>query len=251
MNQDGTLADFDRAIEKGGARKSSRAIGAALTGCLYALLALIALLPPPLPPDTMILSETTVRLLPDTPHKTTPRPPPPFLAPLIRPHAESASPPDFTVAPAAIPLRAPLPAFAPVSSSLAGGITASLGASAGSANGKNGNGEAASGCFDAVWAQAVTNHVGRFYRYPRSANGATGIVMMDFTVRRSGRLDMLQVGKTSGSDSLDRVAYEMVRHAVPLPRIPERMHAERVTVELPIGFGADVANLQPSPGTCE
>jgi protein TonB len=250
MDQQVPLADFARGPRKGGAQTSSRVFGASLTACLYASLALFALLRPPMTAE-VTLSETTVLLMPVTPHKTTPRPPPPFLAPLIRPHAESASPPDFTVAPAAIPLRAPLPAFAPVSSSLAGGITASLGASAGSANGKNGNGEAASGCFDAVWAQAVTDHVGRFYRYPRSANGATGIVMMDFTVRRSGRLDMLQVGKTSGSDSLDRVAYEMVRHAVPLPRIPERMHAERVTVELPIGFGADGANLRPSPGTCE
>jgi protein TonB len=250
MDQDVPLADFARGPRKGGGRTSSRAMAAGLTACLYASLALLALLSPPMAAE-VTLSETTAILLPDRPHKTTPRPPAPFMAPLIRPHAESASPPDFTVAPTAVPLRAPLPAFAPVSSPLAGGITASLGASAGSANGKNGDGEAASGCFDAVWAQAVTNQVGRFYRYPRGADGATGIVMMDFTVRRSGRLDMLQVGKTSGSDSLDRVAYEMVRKAQPLPRIPERMHAERVTVELPIGFGVEGANLHPSPGTCE
>ena len=64
---------------------SSRAIGAALTGCLYALLALIALFQPPLPRDTMILSETTVRLLPDMPSKTDLPTPPPVPVRLLRP----------------------------------------------------------------------------------------------------------------------------------------------------------------------
>jgi len=250
MNQDGTLADFDRATEKGGARKSSRAIGAALTGCLYALLALIALLPPPLP-DTMILSETTVRLLPDMPSKTDLPTPPPVPVRLLRPHVESIAPPDFTVASVTPASPVPLPAIAPLSTPILGGAPSGPGASAGSANGIVGTGDAVSGCFDAAWARAVRDQIGEFYRYPPSAMGAHGLVMMQFTVHTSGRLEMLKVATGSGNKWLDRAAYDMVREAQPLPHIPNRMHAMRVIAEMAISFGDSDVSFPGSPNTCE
>ena len=251
MNQDGPLADFDRGTRKGGARKSSRAIGAGLTTCLYALMALFALLPPPLPPHTMILSETTVVLAPDMPSKTDLPTPPPVPVRLLRPHVESIAPPDFTVATVTPPSPVPLPAIAPLSTPILGGTPSGPGASAGSGNGIFGTGNAASGCFDAAWARAVRDRIGEFYRYPPSAMGAHGVVMMQFTVHASGRLEMLKVATSSGNKWLDRAAYDMVHEAQPLPHIPGRMHAMRVIAEMAISFGAAGVGFPGSPDTCE
>lgn len=81
--------------------------------------------------------------------------------------------------------------------------------------------------------------------------GATGIVMMDFTVRRSGWVEEVEVGKSSGNHSLDHAAYEMVRHAAPVPPIPNRMHTDQARVELPINFGVEGATFQPSADSCQ
>ena len=250
MNQDLLLADFARGPAKAGVRKSSRAIATALTACLYALLALIALLPPPLPTDTAILSETTVMLVRDMPSKTDLPTPPPVPVRLLRPHVESIAPPDFTVATVTPPSPVPLPAIAPLSAPILGGNPSGPGASAGSGNGLIGTGNAASGCFDAVWARAVRDRIGQFYRYPRSAMGTRGVVMMQFTVHASGRLEMLKVATSSGNKWLDRAAYDMVHEAQPLPHVPDRMHAMRVMAEMAIGFGADGVSFPGSPDTC-
>lgn len=249
MNHDVRLADFAPGRPQSDARTSTRVTGAALTVCVYGCLALLALLPSPISQPNLPVLKTITILLPSPPRTRTERTAP-FLAPLIRPRAENIAPPDFTVASAAPPAPAPLPAIEPLSTPLLGGRPSGSGASAGSANGTNGDGDAVSGCFDAAWAQAVTNRISQFYR-PRSLRGATGIVMMDFTVRRSGWVEDVEVGKSSGNDRIDRVAYEMVRRAVPLPRIPDRMHTDQARVELPMNFGVEGAIFQPSPNTCQ
>jgi protein TonB len=250
MNQDVPLADFAHGPRKGGASPSSRVVAAVLTAGIYALLFLVALIPPPRAPE-ITLSETTALLLPDPPAKTD-RPAPPLLPMLlIRPHVESVAPPDFTVATLTPPSPVPLPAIAPLSTPLLGGIPSGAGASAGSANGSMGTGDAASGCFDAAWARAVRDQIGHYYHYPRGARGARGIVMMQFTVHRSGRVEMLKVGTSSGNKWLDREAYDMVREAEPLPQVPERMHARRVKAQMPINFGVEGAIFSPTPDSCE
>jgi TonB family protein len=250
MNQDGPLADFDRGRRKSGARKSSRAIAAGLTTCLYALMALFALLPQPMAAVT-VLSETTVMLVPDMPSKTDLPTPPPVPVRLLRPHVESIAPPDFTVATVTPPSPAPLPAIAPLSTPMLGGTPSGTGALASSGNGTVGTGGAVSGCFDAAWARAVRDRIGEFYRYPSSAMGAHGVVMMQFTVHASGRLEMEKVATSSGNKWLDRAAYDMVHEAQPLPHVPPRMHAMRVLAEMAIGFGAAGVSFPGSPDTCE
>lgn len=230
-------------------RTSSRVTAAGLMLCVYGLLAFLALLPSAPPPEPAP-REIFALLLPDRPHEKNTRPPAPFLAHLIRPHVENISPPDFTVAAANPPTPAPLPASATPASPLAGGVPGGEYGSAGSANGTSGTGNAVSGCFDAVWAQAVTDRIARFFRWPRFAPHATGLVMVDFTVRRSGRLDALKIGTSSGNSDLDWAAYDMVRRAQPLPAIPDRMHMAWIEVELPVNFGMSDADLHPSPGTC-
>jgi protein TonB len=122
---------------------------------------------------------------------------------------------------------------------------------AGSGNG-NGSGNGLAGCFDAVWARAVTDHVRPFFYYPGAARAqhATGVVMVDFVVLRDGRLDKLEIGKSSGDWALDHAAYNIVRKAQPMPAIPEHMHLKRIEVVLPIDFGIKGANLKPTPGDC-
>ena len=121
MNQDVPLADFAPGPRKGGVRPFTRATGAGLTACVYACFALIALLPPPLPPDTVMLSETTVRILPDMPPKMGRPTPPTVPVRLLRPHVQSIAPPDFTVASVSPPSPAPLPPAEPLSTPLLGG----------------------------------------------------------------------------------------------------------------------------------
>src|SRR5262249_36736818 len=146
------------------------------------------------PVQVMTPPESTAVLLPDSPRKME-RLPEPFLAPLIRPPAVSVAPPDFTVAAAVPPTPAPLVASATPASPLPGGVTAGSGASAGSANGSSGTGDSASGCFDAEWARAVTDHVRPFFYYPGAARvqHVTGIVMVEFVVLRDGRLDKVEI----------------------------------------------------------
>jgi protein TonB len=251
MNQDVPLADFAPGPRKGGVRPSTRATGAGLTVCVYASFALVALLPPPLPPDAVILSETTVRILPDMPPKKDRPTPPTVPVRLLLPHMQSIAPPDFTVDSVTPPSPAPLPAAEPLPTPLLGGNPSGPGDSAGSANGIIGTGNAVSGCFDAAWARAVRDRIGLFYRYPRGAKGTRGVVMMQFTIHASGRLEMLKVETSSGNKWLDREAYEMVQAAQPLPHVPDRMHATRVMAEMPINFGVDGVSFPVSPNTCE
>jgi TonB family protein len=233
---------------------SSRVMAGLLTALLYALFALLvwgSFLNRPLDPAS---TEIVTRLLPDPPRKKIVLPPPPFLAHLLRPHIETIAPPTFTVASSAPVSPAQLPASAARTSPITGGASAGTGAAGAgpSADGSNGTGKALVGCVDAAWMRAVTDRVRKFFHYPGVARAqrATGLVMVHFIVRRDGRLDLVEVGTSSGEWALDTAATTMMREAQPLPAIPERMHTDRFEGILPIGFGIKDLYLVPSSGTC-
>jgi protein TonB len=123
---------------------------------------------------------------------------------------------------------------------------------AASGDGTGGNGAGLSGCLDPVWMRAVTERVRQFFYYPQSALAAriTGVVTMHFSVRRNGRIDRLQIRKSSGNDALDKAATDIMRKAQPLPPIPDRMHTDRVDGDLPINFGVRSFAGGASPGNC-
>jgi protein TonB len=249
------LAEFSRDHKPIRVPMSSRATAGVLTSILYALFALLLWRQPTLwsPPDTQI-GEVTATLLPDRPHRKIVPLPPPFLAHLIRPHPETIAPPTFTVASAAPVAPAQLPASAAQSSPIEGGVPAGndkTGAAA-SANGSNGNGNALAGCYDADWGRAVTERIRPFFYYPGAARArhATGVVMVDFVVRRNGWLDGVEIGKSSGDWALDKAAYEIVRGAQPLPVFSARMHLDRIDLELPVNFGVPGLDLKPTVGDC-
>jgi protein TonB len=248
------LWEFSRHHEPGPADTYSRITAGLLTGLLYAVLALVAwwsFTHRSVPAGT---AEITATLLPDVPTKRAIEPLPPFLAHMIRPHAEQPALPVFTIASGAPPQApAPLAASAAKSSPLLGGTSGNgpMGQAA-SGNGTGGNGGALAGCFDPIWMRAVSERVGQFFYYPAAALAVhrTGLVMVHFLVRRNGQIDRLQVGKSSGDPELDKAAIDIMRKAQPLPPIPDRMHTDRVDGELPINFGVRSFNANSTRGTC-
>lgn len=92
-------------------------------------------------------------------------------------------------------------------------------------------------CHDAAWVRAVTNRVHRFFPPAARRPHATGLATARLVIRRSGWLNELEIAGTSGNAALDAAAYTMVRKAQPLPRIPDRIAADRIDLELPIAFG--------------
>jgi protein TonB len=161
---------------------------------------------------------------------------------LVKPRAPDAAPPSFTVASA--PAPATLPPSATPSSPLAGGTPPATGAGQNSIGaGTDGIGAGAHGgsmaCYDAAWAQAVTDRIGKFFYYPEAARmrHARGMALVHFIVRRNGRLDQLEIATSSGDPSLDYAARDMVRRAQPLPPIPDRMRVDTVDAIMPIAFG--------------
>ena len=162
--------------------------------------------------------------------------------------------PVFTIASGAPPQApAPLPASAAKTSPLLGGTsgTGPMGQAA-SGDGTGGNGAGLSGCLDPVWMRAVTERVRQSFYYPPAALAAraTGVVTMHFSVRRNGRIDRLQISKSSGNDALDKAATDIMRKAQPLPPIPDRMHTDRVDGDLPINFGVRSFSGGASQGNC-
>jgi periplasmic protein TonB len=249
-----SLCEFPH--DHAGARvaRSSRVMAGVLTAVLYALFAVLvwnSFLGRPLSPTR---TEIVTRIVPDVPEKKITPLPPPFLAHLIRPHAQTIAPPTFTVASSAPVAPAQLPASAAKTSPLTGGVPAGTGTAGegASANGSNGNGSALAGCLDPAWMRAVTDRVRQFFYYPGAARAlhATGLVMVHFIVRRDGQLDLVEIGKSSGEWALDDAAADMMRKAQPLPPIPDHMHADRIDAILPIIFGIRGLNLTPSSGTC-
>ena len=248
-----SLSEFLHGTPPPQADTSARVTAGLLTAALYALFALLVWRAS-LAPSSPAQSEIVATLLPDRPAKRAVEPLPPFLAHLIRPRAEKPAPPVFTIASGAPPQApAPLPASAAKTSPMPGGTSGNgpMGQAA-SGNGTGGNGGALAGCLDPIWMRAVTERVRQFFYYPDAALAArtTGVVTMHFSVRRNGRIDRLEISKSSGNDGLDKAATDIMHKAQPLPRIPDRMHTDRVDGDLPINFGVRSFNSGASSGNC-
>jgi protein TonB len=248
------LSEFPRKALPASADRSSRVTAGLLTAFLYALFALLVWRASLTAPPGRVESEIVATLLPDVPKKRAVEPLPPFLAHLIRPHAEKPALPVYTIASGAPPQApAPLAASAAKTSPMLGGTsgTGPMGQAA-SGNGTGGNGGALAGCLDPVWMRAVTERVRQFFYYPDAALAVrtTGVVMVHFSVRRNGQIDRLQISKSSGNDGLDKAAIDIMHKAQPLPPIPDRMHTDRVDGDLPINFGVRSFNGGASSGSC-
>ena len=233
----------------------TRVSGALLTAALYAFFALLALWYWKNVPVPHATAEITANLLPEIPKKRVIELPRPFLAHLIRPHAELPALPVFTVASAA-PLQtpSPLPASAAPSSPMRGG-TADAGplGQAASGDGTGGNGSSLTGCIDPIWLRALGAHLSRHFYYPQTElrSHITGWVMVHLVVHRDGSLSLLEIAKSSGVEALDKAAYDIVHSAAPFPPFSDRMHAEQVDGKTVINFGVKGSGAIRQPATCQ
>jgi protein TonB len=249
------LSEFSHDHGPARADNYSRLAAGLLTTVLYALFALLAWWSLTRTLPSADAPEITATILPDMPNKRALEPLPPFLAHLIRPRAEKPALPVFTIASGAPPQApAPLPASAAKTSSMSGGTSGNgpIGQAA-SGNGTGGNGGALAGCLDPIWMRAVTDRVRQYFYYPQAALSSRtfGVVMVHFVVHRDGHLSALDIGKSSGTEMLDKAAYDIVHSAAPLPPIPDRMHAEQVDGQLAINFGVRDFKGATTIGHCD
>jgi protein TonB len=82
----------------------------------------------------------------------------------------------------------------------------------------------------------VFGHLQRFKRYPSSAQGAQGTVVVRFVLNRAGAVTESAVTKSSGNDVLDREALEILRRASPFPPFPAAKPGSQDSYIAPVNF---------------
>jgi protein TonB len=90
----------------------------------------------------------------------------------------------------------------------------------------------------ASWQRALISHLNRFKRYPEAARvrGIQGVVKVEFTIDREGRIVASHVAQSSGSSALDAEALATLRRANPLPAPPVKAADATFYLVLPIHF---------------
>jgi periplasmic protein TonB len=82
----------------------------------------------------------------------------------------------------------------------------------------------------------VFGHLQRFKRYPSSARGAQGTVVVRFVLNRAGAVIESAVTKSSGNDVLDREVLEILRRASPFPPFPAAKPGSEDSYVAPVSF---------------
>jgi protein TonB len=82
----------------------------------------------------------------------------------------------------------------------------------------------------------VFGHLQRFKRYPSSARGAQGTVVVRFVLNRAGTVIDSALTKSSGNDVLDREALEILRRASPFPPFPAAKPGPQDSYIAPVNF---------------
>ena len=82
----------------------------------------------------------------------------------------------------------------------------------------------------------VFGHIQRFKRYPASARGASGTVMVRFELNRAGGVIGSGVTKSSGNAALDQEALDLLRRASPFPPFPASKPGDRDSYIAPVNF---------------
>jgi periplasmic protein TonB len=82
----------------------------------------------------------------------------------------------------------------------------------------------------------VFGHLQRFKRYPSSARGAQGTVVVRFVLNRAGAVIESVVTKSSGNDVLDHEALEILHRASPFPPFPAAKPGPQDSYVAPVNF---------------
>lgn len=90
----------------------------------------------------------------------------------------------------------------------------------------------------AAYGRELAGAVATRQRYPRIAllRQWQGTAVLQLELAADGRLLAVRVLSSSGHESLDRQALEMVREAVPLPPLPATLAGRPLTVDVPVVF---------------
>jgi protein TonB len=93
----------------------------------------------------------------------------------------------------------------------------------------------------AKWRDLLMARLAQNRRYPASARsrGEHGVVMLSFTVDRSGHVLARSIAKSSGVAALDEEVLAMIKRAEPLPAFPPAMVQPDIHETVPIRFRLD------------
>jgi protein TonB len=89
-----------------------------------------------------------------------------------------------------------------------------------------------------TWHKSIAVHLERFKRYPEAARaeGATGMVVVKFTVDRAGHVTGQSVDRSAGSHVLDTAALALLRRAGALPAPPRDLPGDTFILSVPVLF---------------
>jgi protein TonB len=84
----------------------------------------------------------------------------------------------------------------------------------------------------------VKTRISRAKKYPRSARkeGVVGTTIVRFVIKLNGKVEDIQLIKSSGDERLDEEAMKMLKKASPFPAIPKDVSLEPLDLTLPIEF---------------
>ena len=88
------------------------------------------------------------------------------------------------------------------------------------------------------WQSSLMRHLQRYKRYPSEAHvrSEQGVVLLSFSIDRSGHVLARHVARSSGFAELDEEAMAMIMRADPLPAFPASMAEPRIDLTVPIRF---------------
>jgi protein TonB len=88
------------------------------------------------------------------------------------------------------------------------------------------------------WQTELVRRLEQYKRYPSDAQsrGVEGIVMLNFSVDRNGRVLAHEIVRSSGHPELDKEVVSMIERAQPLPPFPPSMPEAKLDLTVPIRF---------------
>jgi protein TonB len=88
------------------------------------------------------------------------------------------------------------------------------------------------------WQTRLVRQLQRVQRYPAAARSRNeqGIVLLSFSLDRTGHVLAHSIAKSSGYVELDNEVMAMIMRAEPLPSFPASMTQERIDLTVPIRF---------------
>jgi len=98
--------------------------------------------------------------------------------------------------------------------------------------------EAAAPRIDPSWQSLLLKHLQQFKNYPSKARdrGEQGVVVLAFSIDRSGHVLARRIVNGSGHPDLDAEVLALVERAQPLPAFPPSMTQDQLDLTVPIRF---------------